>query len=60
MSCILVHPADEEESKKSAKNIVATGECDFGLEENVARLRPVSYGSCLCTDMEKKFHPFVG
>ena len=60
MVWILTQPADEKESNKSAKKLVATGECNFDMEKNVARLRPVSYGLRSCTDIEKKIHSFVG
>ena len=46
--------------KKAEKNLIVTDECVFDLEKNGARLRPVSYGSRSCTDMEKKFNYFVG
>ena len=38
---IFMQPAHDEESNIAAKNLVATSECDFDLEENEARLRPV-------------------
>ena len=59
MAWILMQPADDKESKKAAKKIVATGECNFYLEKNGKRILPVSYGSRLCTNMENKFHHFV-
>ena len=60
MAWILIQPDDDEESNKSAKKLVATGECDFDVEKNVSRLWPVSYVLSSCTNMEKKFHSFVG
>ena len=43
MAWVLMHPANDEESNQAANKIVETGEFDFGLEKNVARLQPVSY-----------------
>ena len=60
MAWILVQTSDYEESNKGSKNLVATGECDSDLDKKGARLRPVTYGSRLCTNMDKKFHSFVG
>ena len=55
---IRVQPTDDEELNKAAKNLIATGEWGLDLEKNGARLWPVSYGYCSCTDTENKFHPF--
>ena len=33
MALILMHPYDDKESNKTAKNLVATSECNFDLEK---------------------------
>ena len=33
MALILMHPDDDKESNKAAKNLVATSECNFDLEK---------------------------
>ena len=60
MTWILMQPAKDYESTKAAVHHDSTGECLFNMDLNGARLQPISYGSRACTDMERKFHSFVG
>ena len=60
MGWILMQPADDEESVRATTHLQETGECLFDLHKNGARLRPISYGSRSCTDMERKLHSFLG
>ena len=60
IACILMQPDKDDESLKAAAHLDSTGECLFGMDLNGARLKTVSYESRVCTDMERKFHSFVG
>ena len=60
MAWILMQPAEDDKYTKSAAQLDRTGECLFDMDLNGARLKPISYGSRACTDMERKFHSLVG
>ena len=60
MGWILMQPADDDASKEALVHLQETGECLFELDVGGARLQPIEYGSRACTDMERKFHSFVG
>ena len=60
MAWILMQPAEDDESTKAATHLDSTGECLFNMDLNGAILKPISYVSGACTDMERKFHSFVG
>ena len=60
MAWILMQPAKDDESTKVAAHLDITGEFLLYMDPNGARLKTISYGSRACTDMEKKFHSFVG
>jgi len=60
MGWILMQPADDKESTKAMQLLKRTGECQFDLSMNGARLKPVFFGSRSCNDMEKKYHSFTG
>ena len=60
MAWSLMQSAKDGESMKAAAHLDRTGECLFNMDLNGTRLRPVSYGSRASTNMERKFHSFVG
>jgi len=60
MGWILMQPADDDESTKAMQILKRTGEYQFDLSTNGARLKPIFFGSRSCNDMEKKYHSFTG
>ena len=60
MGWILIQPADDVESERATKIMLDTGEFLFDLYKDVARLKPIQFGSRSCTDFERKYHLFVG
>ena len=60
MTWILIQLAKDKKSTKAFTHLDITGECLLDMDMNGAILKPISYGSRACTDMELKFHSFVG
>ena len=60
MTWIFMPSAEDYKSTKAVAHLDSTGECLFDMDLNGAWLKPVSYGSRECTDMERKFQIFVG
>lgn len=60
MGWILMQPADDEESIKSAIRLKETGEYKFDLNKNGTRLKPIAFGSREYNDNEVNFHLFKG
>ena len=60
MAWILMKSAEDDESMKAAAQLGITGECLFGMYLNGSILKPVSYVSQACNDMERKLHSFGG
>ena len=54
MGCILMQPADNDESVTAAIHLLKTGVCLFDLSLGDTRLKPVAFGSRGCNDNEKK------
>ena len=48
-------------NNKTPKETKVGGEIDtlFDMDLNRARLKPISYGSRACTDLERNFHSFL-
>ena len=60
MGWIFMQPAKNDKSKRAMRTLWETIECLFDLSKNGARLKPIAFGSRLCTDFERKYHLFVG
>ena len=54
MGCILMQPADDEESIKTTKLLWETGKCLFDLTRGGARLRQTGFGSRCCLPKGEK------
>ena len=59
MGWIFMQPADNDKSQCAMSILRETIECLFDLSKNGARLKPIAFGSRLCTDFERKYHSFV-
>ena len=59
MGYILMQPDNSVEARAATEKLLNTGECDFDLSLNGARLRPVLFNSCSCTATEIHYHGFV-
>ena len=55
-----MQPSKDDESKKAATHLDSTVECLLDMVLNGARLKPILHGSRACTDVERKFHSFIG
>ena len=60
MACILMQPSKDDEYTKAVIHLEKTSECLFDMDLNGVRLKTISYGSRACTNMERKYHSFVG
>ena len=60
MGFILMQPADDEQLCEASEHLQKTGEYLFNLSLDRPFLKPLSFGSRACTDIEKNFHSFVG
>ena len=59
MGYILMQPDESEESRAAMKLFKETGDCVFDLTKSGPRLKPVTFGSRACNDIEKRYHSFV-
>ena len=59
MAWILMQTAKDGEYTKAAAHLDSTGECLLYMDLNRARLKPISYVSLACTNMERKFHSLI-
>ena len=56
----MIQPTDDVESTKATKALLNNGEYTFDLSKDGARLRPVRFGSRVCTDFERNHYLLVG
>ena len=59
MGWILMQPANDDESQAASRKLLTSGECEFDLSKNGARLQPIAFGSRSCTLVERNFHSFT-
>ena len=55
-----MQPADDPLSLEANNILQGGGSCEFDISKKGARLLPIPFGARCCTDMEKKYHSFVG
>ena len=60
MGYILMQPDDSIVAKAATIKLRDTGECDFDISLDGARLRPILFNSRSCTQTEKHYHGFIG
>ena len=60
MGWILMQPSRDKESTAALETLQNTGECEFDLSIDGARLKPIAFGSRSCTTAESKLHSFTG
>ena len=60
MGWIIMQPADDLDSFAATKLLQNGGPCLFDVSTKGARILPIAFASRCCTDMEKRYHSFVG